>query len=578
MLSFPMRGVYTRQVKEQWRKEVRASSCHESMLEEIKAEGERLLNENPVRETFSLFQLYEKTGSRLEYERVYFQKRRRLNTFALLSFLEPHQARYKEEVNNAVWAICDEFTWCLPAHLPAEQSDEIVIDLFAAETAMALAEILDILDETIDPVVRKRAKAEIQQRILLPYRKQTFEWETATHNWASVCAGSIGIAALYLIEDKGELDQVIGKVLQTMKHYLKGFSDDGACTEGYGYWQYGFGYFIYFADLLHLHTNGDIDLFQSEKVHQIALFQQKCFLYDHRIANFSDSLPETKLFLGISHYLNSRFPDVHVPDQSLRAHYTDDHCSRWAPAWRNLLWVRDKPGEPWPDTSVFLKDAQWLISRHYPYAFAAKGGHNAEHHNHNDIGHFILSAADTVYLQDIGSGMYNKDYFQEKRYSFLCNGSHGHSVPLINGSTQAEGQNHAAVVLKAALGEQIDELTIEMAGAYQEPSLQSLKRTFKWVKHGKPSLALTDVYHFSEKPKSVVERLAASVMDVEALEEGIVIGGKLLIKFDADKLSFTKEITEYSDHFGRLQQVMLLNFTALDLKEHLEIELNCIFL
>lgn len=566
------------QEKEQWKKEIQSSTWHKRMIKEIKEEAEVLFNEKPIRETYSLFRLFAETGSRLEYERVYFRKRRRLNTFALLAFLESDNMRYREELNEAIWAICDEYTWCLPAHVPEEKQTEHVIDLFAAETAMALSEILCLSAEAIDPIVRRRITEEIERRVFIPYCNQTFEWETATHNWAAVCAGSIGAAALHLIEEQSELEPLLRKVLRTVDCYLDGFAEDGACTEGYGYWQYGFGYFVYFADLLYKKTNGEIDLFQSEKVHQIALFQQKCFLYENRIANFSDSLPETSVFLGLSHYLNGRFPDVHIPDEQLGAHFIDDHCSRWAPAFRNLLWMKQEKGKPWPDASYYLKDAQWFISRHKSHSFAAKGGHNAEHHNHNDIGHFILSDAHGVYFQDIGSGLYSKNYFAEERYSFLCNGSQGHSVPVINGFFQEEGRDVAAQVEKVVLDHQTDQLQMDLAKAYKDPTLQHLKRSFQWNKQDKPVLKIKDSYRFSKKPKSIVERLVAPVMTIDKVKNGFVLGRRLLVQFDYNQLKFTKEITEYSDHSGGVKQVMLLHFDLIHPKEKCEIEIQFKFL
>lgn len=62
-----------------------------------------------------------------------------------------------------------------------------------------------------------------------------------------------------------------------MDYYLQGFGPDGACLEGLGYWNYGFGYFVYYADLLRKRTRGEMDWFRAEKVGRIALFQQKGF-------------------------------------------------------------------------------------------------------------------------------------------------------------------------------------------------------------------------------------------------------------------------------------------------------------
>ena len=53
---------------------------------------------------------------------------------------------------------------------------------------------------------------------------------------------NVGNAFLYMATD-AEWEQAKPRLLLCMEHFLSGFSDDGACLEGYTYWQYGFGYF-----------------------------------------------------------------------------------------------------------------------------------------------------------------------------------------------------------------------------------------------------------------------------------------------------------------------------------------------
>src|SRR5699024_11113659 len=152
----------------------------------------------------------------------------------------------------------------------------------------------------------------------------------------------------YLIEDEAVLSPIINRVVEAMDHYISGFHRDGTCLEGYGYWEYGFGYFIYFADLLKRKTHGNIDLFTKEKVKQIALFQQKVFLHNGNIANFSDSQPTSTIFLGISHYLHRLYPEFTLPKKDLAKPFDEDHCGRWAPAFRNLIWYDpEKAGSDW---------------------------------------------------------------------------------------------------------------------------------------------------------------------------------------------------------------------------------------
>jgi len=470
-------------------------------IAEIKTEGARLLAAPAPVLTYSLFSQFAERGSRLEYERAYFEKRRRLNTFAILSLLEPGSEEYKSVFLNEVWSICSEFTWCLPAHVNSERPVSQTIDLFSAETGFTLAELSLLFGECMPAILRTRIAELVEERLLRPFLEcGPYGWEEAEHNWSAVCAGSIGAAALLLLdgpENRERLARILERTERSMGFYLNGFGEDGACLEGLGYWNYGFGYFVYYADLLLHLSRGRLDWFRDGKVKRIAGFQQKCFLGGDAVANFSDALPRVSVQLGLSSYLAGKYEDVESPPSSLRADFREDHCSRWAPALRNLIW-RNRSGNSadWGPADVFLEDAGWMISRMYSegevFGFAAKGGNNGEPHNHNDLGQFILAANGQFFLSDLGCGEYTKDYFAGGRYRYDCNGSQGHSVPIIDGCLQSEGSDKQALILEHAINDGEDRLTVELSGAYECAALMSLSRTWNWRKGGLPELALQD--------------------------------------------------------------------------------------
>lgn len=577
-----------------WWKNVRNSPAYQPLLDEIRLEAIRLLQEKEQELSYSLFKLFEENGTRVEYEKVYFEKRRRLSTFGIMVLLEPENCVYREELENTIWSICNEYSWCLPAHLlnTSETSTRIdfslntlnkqtySIDLFAAETAFSLAEIMKLTEDFLSPLICKRIYEEIYKRIFTSFMNSTFKWETETHNWAAVCAGSIGAAALHLINDKDELTRIIERVLSAMDGYVSGFKEDGYCLEGYGYWQYGFGYYVYFADLLKKRTAGKLDLFAFEKIHQIALFQQKCFLNDDLVVNFSDAVPKASVFLGLSHYLSNIYDDFEVPKKELRAKYSDDHCGRWAPAIRNILWFEKNAEETsWGSGTFFSKESGWYISRYQDqlgnFSFATKAGHNDEPHNHNDLGHFILQGNQEVFLKDLGSGLYTKDYFREKRYTFVGNGSQGHSVPIINHQYQVEGEAHYARFLQVDVGEEKDHLKLDLGRAYDIETLQSLTRSFVWVKKNQPKLILEDHFSFAEQPVSIIERfIVPSVLITEEEDEVIVEGkSRLRILYDKRFLYLDAKRFDFVNHFGEKEENVMLDFTVLNPSKDCQVEL-----
>jgi hypothetical protein len=557
---------------------------YERIVTEIQNEGERLINKPAPELTDELFSIYERTGSRLEYERAYFERRQRLNTFMLLSLLEPDDKGYRRKLQDTIEVILNEPTWCLPAHVRRADRGK-TIDLFSAETGFALSEIACVLGDQLPLPLAEGIDFAVSIRLIKPFLEHgPHHWETARHNWSAVCAGSIASAALLRIRDSEVLTEVLAKTLASLDYYLEGFGDDGACPEGMGYWNYGFGYFVYFADLLKKLSNDTLDLFRQPKVRNIAMFQQAAYLYGDSVACFSDSLPRVPYRIGLTHYLARMYPEMEVPSIQYSSGFTDDHCSRWAPAFRDLIWLDPAAtGEEWGSASRYLPDVQWLLSRHVTasgnrFGFAAKGGNNDEPHNHNDVGQFILIADGITVAADLGSGEYTADYFGEGRYTYDCNGSQGHSVPIVDGCGQVAGAASSAVVLEAFADEREDLLRMEMASAYHVRGLKALVRELRWSKTETPALTLTDDFIFTRKPLSIVERIVSYCQP--SLEEGGIVrlydkagDSQAIIRFDELQLEASVSQRTYRDHFGQNCNWYTIDLTlkSVELRNRIEI-------
>ena len=168
--------------------EIAGSPLYAEMVREVEEEGRRLQQDPVPALTPQLYALFETTGNRLEYEAVYFQRRRRLTTFALLHFLFPGLALYRDALAEIIESILKEPTWCLPAHMKGQDIDRH-IDLFAAETGFALSEILTLSGEGLPQHLRAAILDQVNIRLFVPYLLHgPYHWETADHNWAAVCA------------------------------------------------------------------------------------------------------------------------------------------------------------------------------------------------------------------------------------------------------------------------------------------------------------------------------------------------------------------------------------------------------
>lgn len=579
---------------------VRTSAFHRAMVDEVRAEAEKLLHEPITALPFSLYRLFDETGSRKEFEQAYFHRRLRLNTFAIMAMIDDDPV-YVRALEDTIWAICDEYSWCIPAGMqgrsliipdaapsgaadgrrlaPTPREHDRIVDLFAAELAFALAEVLHLTGDRLAGLVVHRARQAVRERVLEPFMAMNamFFWERVSNNWAAVCAGSIGAAAMYLIDDADMLAPVLHRALSATEAFLSGYGADGACTEGIGYWHYGFGFFTYFAALLHQRTGGKIDLFADEKVKQIALFQQWCYLSGDQTVPFSDAPLRAPFPVGLVHYLKARYAEVEVPDSRYGAKFTSDHCYRWAPAVRAFVWARPEYADSrLPDeASRYFPDAEWLVSRcrtpSGSCSFAAKGGHNSEPHNHNDIGSFVYHLNGETLLTDPGMGEYTKAYFGPDRYSFLVTRSSGHSVPIVEGGEQRAGREHRATVLSHSVTDAEDSFVLDIASAYGNGGLQSLIRSFRLRKSGVAELEIKDEYRFVRTPSAVVERFVTPFAP-QLVEEGrLRIAGEhgaADILYDAGRLDVRVERTSFMSHRANIHhrtmqiELSLIDFTV----------------
>jgi hypothetical protein len=553
----------------------------------VKEFGSKPIAALPFRE----WDLYRSKGTRIEFEALYFDRRRRLAALVVAA-LKDGVDPYLPALEDTIWAICDEYTWCLPAHLmnhdaAAEGEEYKHIDLFASETAHALSETCHMFQAQLNDLVVRRVQREIMSRVLEPYvaLKRAYWWETCDINWSAVCAGNIGMTAIYLIQDSKTLMPVLARVLASMDCFLEGFSEEGACLEGLGYWYYGFGYYVYFSELLKQRTGGKVDILQSSaKASRVAQFPQSCFLQGNHIANFSDCSRNNGIQIGIFSRLCEQFTEIRIPTLDNQP-ATIDHCGRFASAVRNVVWLNEdllREREEMPVQTDFLPEAQWMVSRAKVgsklVSFAAKGGHNDEPHNHNDIGHFIWIVEGIRWFEDLGAGLYTKQYFGEERYSILCNSSAGHSVPIINGKHQEAGIQHRAQILAAECTDASDKFKLELSQAYAVPLLEKLERSFEFDKlQGK--LRILDSFEFRESGASVTERFVTQHKPVIVQEGEIRLELGLreqqqLIRYDAKQLKASIQSVEHQNHEGGTELVYLIDLSAAEVGDQVSIRVT----
>ena len=423
--------------------------------------------------SYNHLELFDSVGSRVEYEKEYMTHRKMLCAFSVMAFLNEDE-KWLLKLYDILWAICDEFTWALPAHFHAKEDAEslvTLIDLFAAETAFAISEIYHIIEDIMPQRLKSRIRYEIKRRIVTPYLSKELRWGPS--NWSGVCSSGVIASMIYLGFDL-EFSEAKSRLLTNIDDFLQSFTDDGCCLEGTLYWNYGFSHFCAAAELIRQYTDEKIKYFKDEKVKKIAHFGQNMYLRENYIVSFSDSPHTDKYNCGLYSLLSEKYDGIAAPDLKYQSVFGDDVRYRFINLIRNLYWANENLKQTENNNVVFYDKAAWYLNKQNSYCFAAKGGHNEEPHNHNDIGSFLVFDDNKYIIDDPGWPQYDKKYFSEERYENICASSLGHSVPIICDTAQKDGIDHYSEILKA------DDTTFELefSKAYTCDNLSSLKRKF----------------------------------------------------------------------------------------------------
>jgi hypothetical protein len=439
--------------------------------------------------------LIERTGDRDEYQSLSFEKREALGTLLLAEVYE-NKGRFIDPIINGVWSICEESWWGVPAHLPRAKSYSGLmdvtapfVDLFSAETGTFLAWVDYFLGEKLDsisPQIRKRIYYETNYRLFQPLMTKPHGWMTTNangrppNNWNPwICSNWLN-TALLLEKDDSKRTAMVSKILGTLDNFLNPYPADGGCDEGPGYWGAAAASLYDNISMLNLATNNAFAyIYNDEKIKNMGRFIYRAQIGPSYFLNFADADPQPGMSANMIYRFGKDIADTDM--MQFGAFYRKPESGRIGRFhyFRNLYalflqdeFLRAKPGLPLP-ANVWLPDIQVMIARDTPGSdkglfVAAKGGHNDESHNHNDIGNFVVYYDGQPVLIDVGRGTYTRKTFSDKRYEIWYNCSDYHNTPTINGATQPPGAGFKASNVAYKKGKGFAELSLNIATAYPE--------------------------------------------------------------------------------------------------------------
>ena len=592
--------------REQWHPWPKWSerTAWESLLEPVRrdliANGEEYLRYSWPDLPATLFLEYAREGNRSRYEHEHFARRTALTGLIVAECVEG-KGRFLDDIANGVWAICEESFWGVPAHVGAQKAGsgladprEPIVDLFAAETGESLAWTCYLLGGQLDrvsPMIRKRATFEIDRRILTPcLEREDFGWMGFSggrvNNWNPWC-NSNWLACTLLIEpDESRRVAAVTKILRSLDHFFDAYADDGGCDEGPGYWGRAGASLFDCLESLHSATNGAVNVYDRPLVKEIGRYIYRVHIGGDYFVNFSDASAKASPPGELVYRYGKR-----IGDERLAAFgaymfgkqrgdgfaggggYT---VGRYLPEILDAAEVKEAPAKPALVRDVWLSGIQVMTARCREgtadgFFIAAKGGHNAESHNHNDVGNFIVYRDGRPLLIDAGVETYSRKTFSSQRYEIWTMQSAYHNLPTINGVQQSPGREFAAKDARYEADDSHALLRLDLAGTYpKQAGLKSWVRTVQ-LNRGE-DIVVTEDYAL-EQPASEITLSLLTPCKVELQNEGRLLlatadAGEprvaVRVSYDAARLKAVLETIPVED--GRLRSAWPGQLTRILLK------------
>ena len=555
--------------KSQWRPYPKTAAewkaaLPDSIIKNIIASGEAALKYSfePISATVSLD--FVRTGDRERQGKISYGKRNALTELILAESIED-KGRFTEAILNGIWSICEESYWGVPAHISGTGLPDVenpVVDLFAAETAsvMAIADyfIGEKLDK-INPLIRKRIYFETNKRLFIPMmnpeKTDKYGWMSKTkpvNNWNPWIMSNWILSNLLLEKDENRRAEMLYTAMNGLDLYLNGLGEDGGCDEGPSYWFAAGGSTYDCLELLQKATNDKVNIFDVPLIQKMGSYVYKAHIDGYYFTNFADADPTLRPDGLMLYRFGKALKDEKMIQFGQWAYQTFPNTGvtghQRMRRIENILTAKtiEKGDKYQPVKEAWVSDIQVMAARTDKGLYlATHGGHNAESHNHNDVGDFIIYADGQPMIIDAGRGNYTARTFSSKRYDLWFTQSEYHNLPIVNGIGQKAGREFEAQNVKSQINDKEASLEMDIAAAYpKEAGITTWNRTVK-LNRLKNQIELSDDYVLTSKPTSL-KQVFMTICDIDNNQQGKIklTGAKntqLLLNYDPSVWTVTTE-------------------------------------
>lgn len=439
-------------------------------------------------------------GNRTGYENPYFERRNNLNLLMLAELCEK-AGRFIPKIMDILFAICEESTWVTPAHnysvknhykpliaqMPEPVGENIwAIDLFSAATGAIVALcyyfFYDEFEKRIPEHFNDRLYYELNRRIIKPYLNTVELWwmgynRDSVNNWNIWINHNILTVCAFAVKNVRIRHALARKIAESANFYYESMPEDGGCDEGPSYWGAAGACLASFCELAYSVTGGKCNAFGDKKFENIIDYIRKVHIADNYFVNCADGHPRISINGSLVRRMGRLFgnEEMFAFGNEVVKNHKEQATFGYRSPYCNLTTVLDmeydeNAAEYSPQTHEFFPDLQLAVIRESSntkkgFYLAAKGGHNAESHNHLDVGNFIVYNDGKPVILDAGVGTYTRFTFDiNYRYTMFAFRTEDHTLPLINGRGQwIEKEHHAE---NFALNETATGISVELKEAY----------------------------------------------------------------------------------------------------------------
>lgn len=339
------------------------------------------------------------------------------------------------------------------------------------------------------------------------------------NNWNPWINSNVLVAFLILEKDQKVRTQAVEKCMESIDKFIDVYFEDGGCDEGPSYWGAAGASLFDTLEVLYYVSEGKINVYDKAIIKNIGRYIYRVNISENYYVNFADASAIVKIPAQLVYHYGLRIDDQKLKDIGIYSFHLNNANSYKMSQGMIFRKISDVMGydeikslsakAPLP-VNVWLDGIQVLISREKEGAtdglyLAAKGGHNQESHNHNDIGQFVIFSDGQPVLIDIGVETYTAKTFSPQRYEIWTMQSAYHNLPTVNGVNQSPGKNFKAKNVSYKSEDNITQLSMSIAEAYpEEAKIKEWNRSFMFNKKNKGSIEIIDDFTLIEASNDIV--------------------------------------------------------------------------